>query len=62
MNAFMKKCLLYAMMSLVAPSFAWAASVLTTRLDDPKAVYLTAQDFGASAQKACGFKSRLPHQ
>ena len=46
MNAFMKKWLLCSMMFLV-PSFALAASVLTTRLDDPKVVYLTAQDFGA---------------
>ena len=43
----MKKRLLYAMVLLVVPSSAWAASVLTTRLDDSRAVYLTAQDFGA---------------
>jgi len=46
MNASMKKCL-YAMLLLAVSSSAWAASVLTTRLDDPKAVYLTTQDFGA---------------
>lgn len=44
---YMKKCLLYAMVLLVVLPSAWAASVLTTRLDDAKAVYLTAQDFGA---------------
>ena len=36
-----------AMLLLCASSAAGAASVLTTRLDDPKAVYLAAQDFGA---------------
>ena len=45
----MKKCLLYAAILLVVPSHARAASVLTTRLDDPKAVYLTEHDFGAHA-------------
>ena len=33
-------------MLLVVSSFASASSVFTTRLDDPKAVYLTAQEFG----------------
>lgn len=28
-------------------SFAWSASVFTTRLDDPHAIYLDAQEFGA---------------
>ncbi len=41
----MKKLLLCAIL-LGASSFASASSVFTTRLDDPKAVYLTAQDFG----------------
>ena len=43
----MKKSLLSAMLLLGISSPALAASVFTTRLDDPKAVYLTAQDFGA---------------
>ena len=30
-----------------ASPFAWPASVFTARLDDPKAIYLTAEDFGA---------------
>jgi hypothetical protein len=43
----MKKSLLSAMLLLGISSPALAASVFTTRLDDPKAVYLTTQDFGA---------------
>jgi len=39
--------LLCATLLLGVSSFASASSVFTTRLDDPKAVYLTAQDFGA---------------
>jgi len=42
----MKKTLLFAMLLLGASSSALAASVFTTRLDDPKAVVLTAQEFG----------------
>src|SRR5579863_2104094 len=42
----MKKLLLCAIL-LGVSSFAFASSVFTTRLDDPKAVYLTSQDFGA---------------
>jgi len=38
-----------AILLLCASSAAVAASVLTTRLDDPKAVYLTAREFGAHA-------------
>ncbi len=49
MITFMKKRLLYAMLLLGIPTYAWAVSVFTTRLDDPKAVYLTAQEFGAHA-------------
>ncbi len=49
MNAFIKNCLLYATLLLGLPSWVFAASVLTTRLDDPKAVYLTAQDFAVAA-------------
>jgi sugar lactone lactonase YvrE len=45
----MKRTLLSAMVSLGIASSAFAASVFTTRLDDPKAVYLTAQGFGAQA-------------
>jgi sugar lactone lactonase YvrE len=45
----MKKNLLSAMLLLgICPS-ALAESDFTTRLDDPKAVYLTAQEFGAGA-------------
>ncbi len=43
----MKKSLLPAMLLLGVCSPAWAASVFTTRLDDSRAMYLTAQDFGA---------------
>ena len=43
----MKKFLLCALLPGVVSSFASASSVFTTRLDDPKAVYLTAQEFGA---------------
>jgi len=42
----MKKSMLCALLFGVA-SFASASSVFTTRLEDPKAVYLTAQEFGA---------------
>src|ERR1039458_9953495 len=44
----MKKCLLCAVL-LGVSSFASASSVFTTRLDDPKAVYLTTQEFGVHA-------------
>jgi sugar lactone lactonase YvrE len=43
----MKNCLLSAILLFGVPSFALAASVFTTRLDDSKAVYLTAESFGA---------------
>jgi hypothetical protein len=33
-------------LTLAVPAPARAASVFTTRIDDPAAVYLTAQDFG----------------
>lgn len=42
----MRKILLSALLLLGVSSAAFAASVFTTRLDDPRAVYLTAQDFG----------------
>ncbi len=42
----MKKSLLCAMLLLGVSSSASAASVFATRLDDPKAVYLTAPEFG----------------
>jgi sugar lactone lactonase YvrE len=48
MSAHLKKSLLIAML-LGASLDAWAASVILTRLDDSKAVYLTAQEFGAHA-------------
>jgi sugar lactone lactonase YvrE len=41
--------LLSVALLLCASTSALAASVFTTRLDDPKAVYLTAQEFGARA-------------
>ncbi|MGA8727633.1 MAG: glycosyl hydrolase family 28-related protein [Terracidiphilus sp.] len=43
----MKRSLLFAFVLLIATSAAWASSVFTSRLDDPNAVYLTAQEFGA---------------
>jgi len=47
MNTLMKKNLLLATLLLGVSSAAFAASVMATRLDDPKAVYLTAPEFGA---------------
>ena len=41
--------ILPAMLLLGVSSSALAGSIFTTRLDDPKAVYLTAQEFGARA-------------
>ena len=43
----MKQRLLCAMLLLGVSCFASASSVYTTRLDDPKAVYFTAQEFNA---------------
>jgi hypothetical protein len=43
----MKTALLSAILLLGISSHALSTSVFTTRLDDPKAVYLTAQEFGA---------------
>jgi sugar lactone lactonase YvrE len=43
----MKKYLIPAFLLFTVSSSAFAASVFTARLDDPKAVYLTAHDFGA---------------
>ncbi len=45
----MKKSLLSALLLFLTASVALASSVFTTRLDDPRAVYLNAQDFGAKA-------------
>jgi len=45
----MKKGLLFAILLCASASAALAASVFTTRLDDPRAVYLTAREFGAEA-------------
>lgn len=42
------KTKLLGLLLLGLSSSAFAASVFTTRLDDPKAVYLTKQEFGAS--------------
>lgn len=42
----MKMPQLCAMLLVGASTFACASSVFTTKLDDPKAVYLTAQEFG----------------
>ncbi|MBT9332978.1 glycosyl hydrolase family 28-related protein [Paracidobacterium acidisoli] len=44
----MRKILLFATL-LACASSALAASVITARLDDPEAVYLTAQEFGTHA-------------
>src|ERR1700730_11921 len=43
----MKKSLPFALLFLGVSSSALAGSAFTTRLDDPRAVYLTAQGFGA---------------
>lgn len=43
----LNKCLLIASFVLGVSSGGWAASVITTRLDDPKAVYLSDAEFGA---------------
>ncbi len=48
----MKRLLLCAMLFGVVSSLASASSVFTTRLDDPKAVYLTAQEFGVHGDGA----------
>jgi sugar lactone lactonase YvrE len=45
----MKMSLVCAMLLVVLAPSASAASVFSARLDDPKAVYLTAQEFGAHA-------------
>ncbi len=47
MNALMKRNLLLATLLLVVSSAAPAASSITTRLDDPQAVYLTSPEFAA---------------
>jgi Pectate lyase superfamily protein/SMP-30/Gluconolactonase/LRE-like region len=43
----MRRTLLRAGLLLWLAPLAWSTSVFTTRLDDPKAIYLTGQDFGA---------------
>ena len=43
----MKRTLLCVTLFIGISSLAWSASSLTIRLDDPKAVYLTSQEFGA---------------
>src|ERR1039458_3350888 len=42
----MKKVLLSALLLLAVSAGAFASSMFSTRLDDPKAVYLTAKEFG----------------
>jgi hypothetical protein len=49
MNTRIRKNLLLAILSHGAFSAAFAASTIATRLDDPRAVYLTAPEFGAHA-------------
>ncbi len=44
----MKMCLPLAMLLLGVSTFASAVSVFTTRLDDPKAVYFSAREFGVA--------------
>jgi hypothetical protein len=48
----MKRALAQFALLLCATSHLFAASVFTTRLDDPKAVYLTAQEFGVRGDGA----------
>jgi len=43
----MKKSLLLTLVVFGGCADVWAQSVFTTRMDDPKAVYLTSQEFGA---------------
>jgi hypothetical protein len=45
----MRNVVLRTLLLLCAATPAFGASVFATRLDDPKAVYLTAQEFGAHA-------------
>ena len=45
----MKQGLFFTVLLLGVSPGASAASVFTTRLDDPRAVYLTAQEFGLKA-------------
>jgi hypothetical protein len=49
MKTHRKLTLFLAMVATGVASPIFAASVFTTRLDDPRAVYLTAQEFGAQA-------------
>ena len=46
-SMFMKRTLLCVTLFIGISSLAWSASFLTIRLDDPKAVYLILQEFGA---------------
>ncbi len=48
----MKDAPICALMVFCAAQFAFAASVFTTRLDDPRAVFLTAQEFGVRGDGA----------
>ena len=49
MHTRIQRNLLLVMLLHGIASAAFAASAISTRLDDPKAVYLTAPDFGAHA-------------
>ncbi len=44
--------MLFAALFLAPPFASRAASVITTRLDDPKAIYLPASEFGAHGDGA----------
>jgi|HubBroStandDraft_4_1064222.scaffolds.fasta_scaffold587036_1 polygalacturonase len=49
MHTLTRKSLLLVMLLQGIASAAFAASAISTRLDDPKAVYLIAPEFGAHA-------------
>ena len=59
MNLLMKMSSLCAMLLVGVSSSALASSVITARLDDPKAVYLTSQEFGAHADGAADDSSAI---
>ena len=55
----MRMNLLHAMLLLSVSSSALAASVFTTRLDDPKAVYLTAQELGTGGDDSAAIQAAI---
>ena len=55
----MKMNLLSAMLLLSVSSSALAASTFTTRLDDPKAVYLTAQELGTGGDASAAIQAAI---